>query len=101
MDKITVLIIDPPKQLRTAEILNTLETLQNIVGGTIEPIHLTRDFVMIINRNGKEQGLQYNCCYANKEVYGPFIIAKRDRAKVASISPENVMVYKSIFKYLK
>ena len=100
MDNITVLIVEPPKQLRTAEIMNTLETLQDIVGGTIEPVHLTRDFVMIVNKKDKEQGLPYNCRYANTEIYGPFIIARRDRVKVASMEPDDVMVYKSIFKHL-
>lgn len=88
MDNITVLIVDPPK---TTKDRRDYEHIGNPTGHCWWH-HRASTFNPCINKKGKEQGLPYNCRYANKEIYGPFIIARRDRVKVASMEPDDVVV---------
>ena len=63
-EKIKVLVIEPQKIPYIKEIYNTLEELQNIVGGYIEPIYqemTANDNVMLIaNEEGKALNLPFN-----------------------------------------
>lgn len=59
-DIIKCLVKQPGKQLQLEAIPNTLHAFQEAVGGYIEAIPLRPDLVMIVNEEGKLQGLPYN-----------------------------------------
>lgn len=59
-DIIKCLVKQPGKQLQLGAIPNTLHAFQEAVGGYIEAIPLRPDLVMIVNEEGKLNGMQYN-----------------------------------------
>ena len=54
-----VLVIEPHKKPYTQEVEHTLENLQRIVDGLIEPIYLD-DVAIVVNEEGKINGLPFN-----------------------------------------
>lgn len=56
-------IIEPPGIPKVKDIPNTLEALQEIVGGYIETVRLfaDRDFTFVCNEEGRLKGLAPNC----------------------------------------
>ena len=60
--KIKVVICEPGKQARVAEIDNTLEAMQEIVGGYIEAVYpeYNSSVALICNEEGKISGLELN-----------------------------------------
>lgn len=68
-EKIKVLVIRPNKYPKIIEIENTLEAMQRVVGGRIEPFYLDDNAVIICNDEGKMNGLPLNrAVYENNEI---------------------------------
>lgn len=59
--KIKVIVKDPGKPARVVWISNTLENLQRTVGGYIEIVTISTNFVIICNKERKLLGLPHNC----------------------------------------
>lgn len=75
---INVWIKDPGLAPRHAKIKNDLKELQQIVGGYIEVVTLTtggKKFLLIINEEGKINGLEPNFRMYGDLVVGPAIFA--------------------------
>lgn len=61
MDKIRIVIVEPYKEARIAEVPATLEEYQKIVGGYIECIHPFEDAVTLVcNEEGKIKRMPLN-----------------------------------------
>ena len=58
-DKIKVLVVEPTKPCEVREIPDTLEAMQQIVGGCIESVSFEREAI-ICNENGKLLDLPFN-----------------------------------------
>ncbi|MDT0149994.1 DUF3846 domain-containing protein [Priestia aryabhattai] len=80
MDKIKGLLIKVGEKPETVEIDNTLQELQGIVGGYIETLFLKQDrsIVMILNEEGKLEGLEPNIDFRNDVVVGNVIVLGTD-----------------------
>lgn len=77
--KITVFIARPETDyLEQAEIDNTLETMQKIVGGYIETVTLSKDTVLICNEEGRLKGLQPSARILGEVYFGNVILAGYD-----------------------
>ena len=61
------------ERMREIEVENELRALQNLVGGYIEVIRLTTDLVFIINEEGKNNGMLYNCDICDDMIFGSII----------------------------
>lgn len=59
-EKINCIIKEPGKKARAHMIENTLEALQEAVGGYIETVPVMTDTLMIVNEEGKLRGLPHN-----------------------------------------
>lgn len=66
--------------IQTVEISNELHTLQQYVGGRIEPIYLTEETVLICNEEGKISGMQPNFFFEdlNDYIHGPVLFVGID-----------------------
>ena len=73
--KIHVLIKEPGKKPRSVNISRTLENLQKTVGGYIETVTLTADFVIICNEEGRLKRLPWCCEIVGIDFVGPIIMA--------------------------
>lgn len=74
MSKISVFIIEPGRVPRHVNISNTLENLQNTVGGYIETATLTDDLVAICNEEGRLLDLRPCCTLCGVDFVGPVIL---------------------------
>jgi len=79
-EKIRVLVIEPGKNPEEREIDNTLEALQEIVGGYIECVTMATDLVVICNEEGRLMDLPFNCEICDVLFVGTILMAgvKRD-----------------------
>lgn len=77
--KITVFIARPETDyLEQAEIDNTLETMQKIVGGYIETVTLSNGIVLICNEEGRLKGLKPSARILGEVYFGNVILAGYD-----------------------
>lgn len=59
--EIKVYVKEPGKPLEARKIPNTLEAMQQTVGGYIETFTVATDLVIVCNEEGRLIGLPYNC----------------------------------------
>lgn len=57
---IRVIVKEPGKPAEQREIENNLETLQELVGGYIEDVHIGSNILVIVNEEGKLKHLDFN-----------------------------------------
>lgn len=92
-ETITVVVAAPHQKAEVREIPNTLEALQQIVGGYIEELPRAWEIagcVIIANEEGHPQGLPPNREWpAGSELLGTIVVVQRGtNADYASLSPE-------------
>lgn len=78
MKKIRVIIKRAGEPCEVAEIENTLEEKQKIVGGYIEVVPYDENAIIICNEEGKLLGLKPNCMFDFDYIAGDFIVAGDD-----------------------
>lgn len=102
-----VVVVDPGKEAKIMEIANTLEDMQETVGGLIEEIHaFDDDAVIICNEEGKIRGLTPNRLIRDANgkpsdiICGTFFIcyAPFESESFESLSDELCEKYKEMFK---
>ncbi len=108
-ESLSVLFIQPKKEPRMVEIPDTLEAMQNLVGGDIEEYMPFEDEVaLVLNENGKMLGLPLNrAIYApdgnhiSDVIVGDFFIVKApvDSDKYMSLPKDLAEKYADKFKY--
>ena len=107
---ISVLLVEPDKYPRTVTIADTLEAMQNLVGGDIEEYMPFEDEVAIIcNEEGKVNGLPLNrAMYVDEDkskiadiICGKFFLvyAPIESENFLSLPPELSEKYREKFKY--
>lgn len=104
-EKIKVVLVEPNKKATITEIENTLENLQNIVGGYIECIYPFEDNVGIIaNEEGKLIGLEPNRVLRDDNgnavdiIFGTFIITGLTEDDFGSLTDEQAEYYLDMFR---
>ena len=105
-DLIQVVLCEPGKKACITAINNTLESLQQIVGGYIEAVYPFDDPIAVIcNEEGKINGLDLNRALRDKngKVYdilaGTFLIVGLGKEDFASLAPEHLEKYHNLFEY--
>lgn len=89
-DLIRVLYVEPHKAPYAAEIENTLEGQQRAVGGLIEYIYNTDDTIIVINEEGKINGMEENRRMEGDVLCGPFFIAGDSGEELCSLTEEQL-----------
>lgn len=64
----------PGKDPEIIDMENTLEALQEKVGGSIEAVTIATDARLICNENGKILGMPYNVSFCGDNIVGPILI---------------------------
>lgn len=107
-EKITVLLVEPGKYPKPIEIEDTLEAMQEVVGGDIEEYMPFDDEVAIIcNEEGKMNGSELNRAVYSKDkqildvIAGKFFVAYAPFESESFLSmPKNLMKkYEDKFRY--
>lgn len=100
-----VLVVEPECRPEIREIDGSLKSMQDIVGGLIQPIYLDDSVALICNDEGKLMNLQANRGLRNKDgqiydiVFGTFFLcgAPADSDYFTSLSPEQIEQYQKRF----
>lgn len=99
---IKVLIVEPLQAPRIAIIKNTLEDMQEIVGGLIEEINLDEEAVLVCNEEGKLDNLKANRRVGNDVIAGTFFIAREDGSEyLRSLTDEQIKFYQEKFQEIE
>mgnify|MGYP000575188681 FL=1 len=107
-EKITVLLVEPGKYPKPIEIEDTLEAMQEVVGGDIEEYMPFDDEVAIIcNEEGKMNGSELNRAVYSKDkqildvIAGKFFVAYApfESESFLSMSKDLMKKYEDKFRY--
>lgn len=95
-----VLIVEPGKYPRRAEIDGGLQSMQEIVGGLIQPIYPWEDCVALVcNDEGKLMGLPLNRSLENYDIIaGTFLICGVGQEDFCSLTDAQMERYEAMFK---
>ena len=73
-----VIVKEPNRRSEYREIDDTLEAMQEIVGGYIECVFLGEDTVMVCNEEGKLMGMQMNFPFRGDSIVGTIFVCGTD-----------------------
>ena len=68
--EIRIYVKEPGKALKERTVPNTLEALQEIVGGYIETVTIASDCALVCNEEGRMLGLPRNCHFLGRIFVG-------------------------------
>lgn len=104
--RIQVVLCEPGKKARVTTIMNTLESLQKMVGGYIQSVYPFDDPVAIIcDEEGKINGAEFNRALRDADgkaydiVAGPFLVTGLSEDNFASLSKEQQEKYCKLFEH--
>ena len=100
-----ILVVEPEHRPEVREIDGSLEAMQNIVGGLIQPIYLDDSVALICNDEGKLMNLTANRGLRDSDgqiydiVFGTFFLcgAPSDCNHFTSLTPEQIERYRKRF----
>ena len=105
-DKIRVILLEPNKLARVAEIDHSLEGMQQVVKGYIEAVYPFEEEVCIVcNDEGKFNGMRPNRAVRNEDgriediIFGPFFICDCSTENFGSLTEEQLKRYSEQFRY--
>ena len=96
---IKVLKIEPNKEPYEKEITNELKCLQEEVGGgLIEVVYIDTNCLLIINEEGKLNGMEPNRWLGNEEIIcGPFFVCGDSGDNFTSLNQTQIEAFKKHF----
>ena len=74
------------------EVENTLEALQQEVGGYIETVSIA-DVVIICNEEGRLCGLPYNCRFVGVDFVGTILVVGRNKDEFCDVPEADFLMY--------
>ena len=104
-ETIRVVLLEPHQMARTVEVKNTLEGLQALVKGDIEPFYpFEEEVCFICNDEGKINGMEPNRAIYDDDhnmidvLFGPGFICGCGGEDFGSLSDEQIEKYTEMFK---
>jgi hypothetical protein len=94
-----VLIVEPGKYPREADIEHTLEAEQAVVGGTIEAVYPWRDSACIVcNDNGIAENLPLNRMLGDYDIiHGTFFVCGLTSNDFTDLTPQQMKRYEELY----
>ena len=100
-----VLVVEPERRPEVRDIDDSLKSMQEIVGGLIQPIYMDDSVVLVANGEGKLLNLPANRGLRDKDgqicdiVVGTFFLcgAPADRDHFTGLTPEQIEEYQRLF----
>lgn len=102
MDKIKVLYVEKGKEPKAIDIDNSLEALQNIVGGYIEAVYFS-DCILLCKEERINKNLPFNTEICNDDrkpvgvIRGSFVLVGQNGSEFDSLSDELIELYTEKF----
>ena len=80
-----VFVKEPGMDPEEMQIENTLEALQNLVGGFIEVVPMAADAAIVVNEEGIIRDLPYNTCYCGQFLFGTMVFVGVDGEEFSDV----------------
>lgn len=96
--KIRVLVKEPGKEAELREMPNTLKALQNAVGGYIETVIFAEDCTLVVNEEGKLQGLPMNFRIFGDVIAGTALFVGVDGVEFCSLTDKQVETVRKLLR---
>ena len=77
-EKITVIVKEPHKEPELKTIRNDLSTMQELVGGYIEPVGLPGGGILVCDEEGLIKDTPFNCKVEGHMIFGTFFVCGLD-----------------------
>ena len=91
MKKLTVLKVAPGRRPEAVTMPDTLQAMQEMVGGLIQVLELDHGICLVCNDEGKLMGLEGNRRLGDDIVVGTFfLVGENGRGEFRSLSPEQL-----------
>ncbi len=87
---LTVVIKEPGELPRMAAVSNTLETMQQLVGGYIETVTICSDFAIVCNEEGRLRGLPENVDVCGYSFVGTIVFVGVRRGRFVSLDAAGI-----------
>lgn len=87
---LTVVIKEPGELPRMAAVSNTLETMQQLVGGYIETATICSDFAIVCNKEGRLHGLPENVDVCGYSFVGTIVFVGVRRGRFVSLDAAGI-----------
>ena len=96
-----ILIVEPMKRPRRADIPHTLEEMQRVVGGDIQAIYPFEDRIAIVcDEEGKLKGYELNRLIPNIDIIaGTFFVCGIDTEDFTDLPDDLTEKYEKLFYY--
>ncbi len=94
---ITILKIEPMCKPEVVTVENTLHTFQQLVGGFIEVLSVSDTVCIIVNEEGKLNGLTPNRRFNGDILVGTILVVGKDGENLASLSADALKTYEALF----
>ena len=94
---IRVLIVEPHRAPYESEIANTLEGEQKAVEGLVDYVYNDDGTIIVVNDEGKINGMEGCRRYRNDVLVGPIFIAGDDGENLCSLTDEQLAYYQERF----
>ncbi|WP_317854402.1 DUF3846 domain-containing protein [Chakrabartyella piscis] len=93
-----ILKVEVGKEPYVKEIESDLKSLQNEVEGLIEPIYMDDGNLIIVNEEGKINGMEPNRWLGDTDIIcGPFFVCGDDGEEFVSLKEEDIEKYREMF----
>ena len=89
-EKIKCVLQKPGEISVVANIPNTLEAMQKIVGGDIETLTLSNGYILIMNQSGRLIGLPRVIKFYTGSLVGTIIVTKAEGERFVSLTNEQI-----------
>lgn len=94
MESITVLRKRPGESWEVVRIDNTLESLYREVGGYIETVTLFADACLIVNEEGRINGMPFNCELCGNQYFGTILLVGVNDEDFTSLTVDLALLLK-------
>ncbi len=93
----TILKIEPMCKPEVVTVENTLRSFQQMVDGFIEVIDVSDTVCIIVNEEGKLNGLAPNRRFGGDILVGTILVVGRDGENLASFKADDMATYEALF----
>lgn len=98
MNKIKILVVESNKEPIIKVVKKPLEEITNVINGILEYIPLENNILLICNKYGKQNNLEFNRTIKNDIICGTFAIVEHNLQEIVSLENQKIKKYKKQFK---
>lgn len=93
-----VVVIEPGKKAEVREITKlSLRVMQDIVGGMIECVPLGGNKLLVVNEEGKLDGLPLNFIWHNDQIVGTVLVCRERGADMVGLNDKDIEEVMGVF----